>query len=230
MEKILLIEDDVEICEMVKQFLTNEGFDLVIANDGEEGCKIFHEELFDIVLLDIMMPKMDGFKVMQRIRESSTVPIIILSARDTEFDKVSSLGMGADDYITKPFSITELLARIKSNLRRSIQYANQDVNHNIDELKAGDIVLKLNEFSVTKNENEIELTAKEFEILKLLMLNPKRVYTKAQIYSLVWDDNYFGDENTVNVQMSRLRNKIEDDPKNPRYIKTVWGIGYKLGV
>jgi DNA-binding response OmpR family regulator len=230
MEKILLIEDDVEICEMVKQFLTNEGFDLVIANDGEEGCKIFHEELFDIVLLDIMMPKMDGFKVMQRIRESSTVPIIILSARDTEFDKVSSLGMGADDYITKPFSITELLARIKSNLRRSIQYANQDVNHNIDELKAGDIVLKLNEFSVTKNENEIELTSKEFEILKLLMLNPKRVYTKAQIYSLVWDDNYFGDENTVNVQMSRLRNKIEDDPKNPRYIKTVWGIGYKLGV
>lgn len=230
MEKILLIEDDLEICEMIKQFLTNEGFDLVIAHDGEEGCKIFHDGLFDIVLLDIMMPKLDGFKVMQRIRESSTVPIIILSARDTEFDKVSSLGMGADDYITKPFSITELLARIKSNLRRSILYANQYVNHNIEELKAGDIVLKLNEFNVTKNENEIELTAKEFEILKLLMLNPKRVYTKAQIYSLVWNDNYFGDENTVNVQISRLRNKIEDDPKNPQYIKTVWGIGYKLGV
>lgn len=230
MEKILLIEDDLEICEMIKNFLTKEDFHLVDAHDGETGCSLFQEHSFDLVLLDIMMPKLDGFHVMQRIRESSTVPIIILSARDTEFDKISSLGMGADDYMTKPFSMAELLARIKSNLRRSIQFANRGSSPKEQELKAKDLVLKLDEFCVIKHETMIELTAKEFQILKLLMLNPKRVYTKAQIYSLVWEDNYFGDENTVNVQISRLRNKIEDDPKNPQYIKTIWGIGYRLGV
>jgi len=119
----LLIEDDLEICEMIKQFVSNEGFELCFALDGEAGCKKFQKEVFDLVLLDIMMPKLDGFNVMQRIRESSTVPIIILSARDTEFDKISGLGMGADDNITKPFSMAELLARVKSNLRRSMLYA-----------------------------------------------------------------------------------------------------------
>jgi DNA-binding response OmpR family regulator len=230
MKKILLIEDDLEICEMVKTFLTKEGFEIFYANDGESGCELFQINQVDLILLDIMMPKLDGFNVMQRIREKSTVPIIILSARDTEFDKVSGLGMGADDYITKPFSMAELSARIKSNLRRSIQYANQDIDSVNNELRAGDIVLKLNEFCIIKKDQKIELTSKEFEILKLLILNPTRVYTKAQLYSLVWDDNYFGDENTVNVQISRLRTKIEDDSKNPRYIKTIWGIGYRLGV
>jgi len=229
MEKILLIEDDIEICQMVKKYLTNEGFELVAAHDGEIGCKLFLNDKFDLILLDIMMPKLDGFKVMQRIRQGSTVPIIILSARDTEFDKVSGLGMGADDYLTKPFSMVELLIRVKSNLRRSIQYSNPDGNSKIKQLKAGDIVLKPDEFCIIKKGHKIELTAKEFEILKLLMMNPTRVYTKAQIYTRVWGDNYFGDENAVNVQISRLRSKIEDDPKNPQYIKTIWGIGYKLG-
>ncbi|MGL6201022.1 MAG: response regulator transcription factor [Lachnospiraceae bacterium] len=229
MEKLLLIEDDIEICEMVKKYLTNEGFELITAHNGETGCKAFQDDAFDLILLDIMMPKLDGFNVIQRIRATSTVPIIILSARDTEFDKVSGLGMGADDYLTKPFSMVELLARIKSNLRRSIQYAHPDDNSINEELKAGEIVLKPDEFCIIKKGHKIELTAKEFEILRLMMLNPTRVYTKAQIYTRVWGDNYFGDENAVNVQISRLRSKIEDNPKNPQYIKTIWGIGYKLG-
>ncbi|MBB5195680.1 DNA-binding response OmpR family regulator [Anaerocolumna cellulosilytica] len=136
----------------------------------------------------------------------------------------------ADDYITKPFSMAELMARVNSNLRRSKQYSNMTDNPKNEEIRVGDILLNVDEFCVIKKDTVIELTAKEFEILKLLMLNPKRVYTKAQIYNLVWNDDYLGDENTVNVQISRLRNKIEDNPKNPQYIKTVWGIGYKLGV
>jgi len=230
MDRILLIEDDIEICEMIKGFLESEGFSVTVAHDGESGYLKFTESAPSLVLLDIMMPKLDGFNVIQRIRSDSTVPVIIISARDTEFDKISGLGMGADDYVTKPFSMTELLARIKSNLRRTMQYTKADNDKAArQELMAGDIIMNLTEFRVIKNEKLISLTAKEFEILKLFLLNPKKVYTKAQIYSQVWNDDYFGDENAVNVHISRLRNKIEDDPKNPQYIKTVWGIGYKLG-
>lgn len=165
---------------------------------------------------------------MAKIREKHTVPIIILSAKDTDSDKTLGLGLGADDYITKPFSVTEVLARIKANIRRNTQYApRENIRQTI--LKKGSLIMNLDEYSVTKNGEQIELTAKEFEILKLLLQNPKKVYTKEQIYSLVWNDPYCGDENAVNVHISRLRNKIEDSPRNLKYIITVWGIGYKLG-
>ena len=167
-------------------------------------------------------------EVMGKIRESSTVPIIIISAKDTDSDKTLGLGLGADDYITKPFSVTEVLARIKANIRRTTQYA-AGTSMQQPVLIKGALTMDLNAYSVKKDGREIELTAKEFEILKLLLQNPKKVYTKEQIYSLVWNDAYLGDENAVNVHISRLRTKIEDDPRNPRYIITVWGIGYKAG-
>ncbi len=228
MNKILLVEDDPEISIMLKNFLTTENFEVITAMDGESACRQFFSDTFGIVLLDLMIPKISGIEVMNRIRENSTVPIIIISAKDTDSDKTLGLGLGADDYITKPFSVTEVLARIKANIRRSTQYvAGAAPQETV--LKKGCLIMKLNDYSVTKNGNKIELTSKEFEILKLLLQNPNKVYTKEQMYSLVWNDAYLGDENAVNVHISRLRNKIEDNPRKPQYIITVWGIGYKLG-
>lgn len=177
---------------------------------------------------------------MQHIRKSSFVPVIILSAKDTETDKTLGLALGADDYITKPFSVVEVLARIKANIRRTTQYdtvltASASGGRTVGEsaadevLTVGELTMNLSDYTLMKNGKAIELTAKEFAILRLLMQNPKKVYTKEQLYSLVWDDAYFGDENAVNVHISRLRNKIEEDSRNPRYVLTVWGIGYKLG-
>lgn len=226
--KILLVEDDMEISTMLKNFLMTENYEVITAIDGESACEKFFSDDFDLVLLDLMIPKRNGMEVMRKIRESNTVPIIILSAKDTDSDITLGLGLGADDYITKPFSVTEVLARIKANIRRTTQYAagaflQQPV------LTKGSLTMDLNDYCVKKDGKEIELTAKEFEILKLLLQNPKRVYTKKQIYSLVWNDVYMGDENAVNVHISRLRTKIEDNPRDPRYILTVWGIGYKAG-
>lgn len=194
----------------------------------KSACEKFFSDNFSLVLLDLMIPKMNGIEVMSKIREHNTVPIIIISAKDTDSDKTLGLGLGADDYITKPFSVTEVLARIKANIRRSTQYA-MGTSMEQPVITQGVLSMNLNDYSVKKNGKEIELTAKEFEILKLLLQNPKKVYTKEQIYSLVWNDAYLGDENAVNVHISRLRTKIEDNPRDPQYIITVWGIGYKLG-
>ena len=226
--KILLVEDDIEISTMLKNFLITENFEVITALDGESACEKFFSDNFSLVLLDLMIPKMNGIEVMSKIREHNTVPIIIISAKDTDSDKTLGLGLGADDYITKPFSVTEVLARIKANIRRSTQYA-MGTSMEQPVITQGVLSMNLNDYSVKKNGKEIELTAKEFEILKLLLQNPKKEYTKEQIYSLVWNDAYLGDENAVNVHISRLRTKIEDNPRDPQYIITVWGIGYKLG-
>lgn len=226
--KILLIEDDAEISEMLDRYLTAENFEIVCAADGQEACTLFERMHFDLILLDLMIPKISGMDVMQHIRRNSVVPVIIISAKDTETDKILGLSLGADDYITKPFSVVEVAARIKANLRRRNQYDSEDA-FSKEILSAGALELHLSDYTVYKNGKQIGLTAKEFEILKLFMQNPKKVYTKEQLYSLVWKDAYFGDENAVNVHISRLRNKIEDDSRRPEYIITVWGIGYKLG-
>lgn len=226
---ILLVEDDLEICEMLKNYLVTENFDVVSAHDGKEACDKFGKNHYDLVLLDLMIPKISGMDVMQYIRKVSVVPIIIISAKDTETDKTLGLALGADDYITKPFSVAEVLARIKANIRRTTQYAAVSERQPETSISAGALVMNLSDYTVTKFGKRVELTAKEFEILKLLMQNPKKVYTKEQLYSLVWKDAYVGDENAVNVHISRLRNKIEDDSRNPHYVQTVWGIGYKLG-
>lgn len=227
--KILLVEDDLEISEMLKNYLTTENYEMICVADGQEACNQFDKMAFSLVLLDLMIPKISGMDVLQHIRQNSVVPIIIISAKDTETDKTLGLGLGADDYITKPFSVVEVLARVKANIRRATQYDTTSATAPVS-LSAGDLKMDLSDYTLTKSGKLIELTAKEFDILKLLLQNPKKVYTKEQIYSLVWNDAYCGDENAVNVHISRLRNKIEDDSRNPKYILTVWGIGYKLGV
>lgn len=225
------MEDDREISEMLEEFLIQEAFEVVPAFDGLEACEKFEDGEFDLVLLDLMIPKMSGMDVMKTIREKSVVPILIVSAKDSLLDKSLGLELGADDYITKPFVMAEVLARIKANLRRTNQYAAGSSRKQEEPatLSCGDIQLNPVDFTVRKRGKKIDLTAKEFEILRLLMQNPKKVYTKEQIYSLVWEDAYLGDENAVNVHISRLRNKIEDDARNPEYIITVWGYGYRIG-
>ena len=226
--KLLLVEDDPEICGMLKKFLEKENFEIITANDGEEACSKFRQETCDLVLLDLMLPKISGMDVLQQIRAQSTVPIIIMSAKDTDSDITLGLGLGADDYVTKPFSMVQVLARIKANLRRTGQYAaSSPARPSL--LTVGGLRMNLEDYTVSKQGKEIELTAKEFEILRLLLQNPRKVYTKEQIYSLIWNDAYLGDENAVNVHISRLRNKIEDNPRSPKYVITVWGIGYKSG-
>ena len=225
--KVLFVEDNLEICEMLGGYLTAENFEVDCAYDGEQACQKFDSDTYHIVLLDLMIPKISGMDVMKHIRKSSTVPIIIISAKDTEVDKTLGLGLGADDYITKPFSVVEVVARVKANIRRTTEYAAPIQEP--EELTFCSLKMDLSNHTVTKNGVLLELTAKEFDILKLLLQNPKRVYTKAQIYSLIWNDVYVGDENAVNVHISRLRNKIEDNPRSPECVITVWGIGYKLG-
>ena len=184
---ILLVEDDNEISDMLKSFLATENFNVITASDGETACQKFFADQYSLVLLDLMIPKRSGMEVLRTIRKTSTVPVIILSAKDSDSDKTLGLGLGADDYITKPFSVTEVLARIKANIRRSTQYAASTPEPD-PILTKGSLTLNLNDYSVSKNGELLELTGKEFEILKLFMQNPKKVYTKEQIYSLIWKD------------------------------------------
>lgn len=241
MNRLLLIEDDAEISEMLESYLVSQGFEIYAAFDGIQAVQMFQERAYDLILLDLMIPRLSGMEVMKKIRQTSTVSIIIMSAKDTDSDKSLGIGLGADDYITKPLSVTELLARIRANIRRSTQYAgnsNENGNQTMADsgkteaqqhVEVGDLLLDLQDFTLKRKGELIMLTAREFEILKLLMSNPKKVYTKEQLFTMVWKDDYYGDENVVNVQISRLRNKIEEDPRNPRYLLTVWGIGYKIG-
>ncbi|EOP35054.1 response regulator transcription factor [Bacillus cereus] len=223
---ILLVEDDISIQEMVETYLVKEGFQVTIASDGEEGVNTYLKGSFDLIILDIMMPKLDGLEVVRIIREKSAVPILMMSAKDTDVDKAVGLGLGADDYICKPFSMIELAARVKAGIRRSTKYSVTETTEKM--IKIGDLTIDPINFTVEKNGKSLKLTLKEFEILKLFVKNQNRVFTKAQIYTLVWNDEYYGDDNVINVHMRRLREKIESDPSNPEYIKTLWGIGYKL--
>lgn len=225
---ILLVEDDISIQEMVETYLVKEGFQVTIASDGEEGVGVFSKGSFDLIILDIMMPKLDGLEVVRIIREKSAVPILMMSAKDTDVDKAVGLGLGADDYICKPFSMIELAARVKAGIRRSTKYS--AVESKDEAIQIGDLIIDPINFTVEKKGRQLKLTLKEFEILKLFVKNQNRVFTKAQIYTLVWNEEYYGDDNVINVHMRRLREKIESDPSNPEYIKTLWGIGYKLEV
>ncbi|WP_407637735.1 response regulator transcription factor [Bacillus ndiopicus] len=228
--RILLVEDDQFISDMVNESLTKEGYEVKAAFDGEEALKIFHTQSFALIILDLMLPKIDGIECLKIIRMQSMVPVLIMSAKGEDIDKALGLGFGADDYIAKPFSMVELIARIKAIIRRQNYYI-QSASTNVSEktIKIGDLLVDMDEFSVKKHDKYINLTLKEFNILKLFISKPTHVYTKSQIYSLVWQEDYYRDENVINVHIRRLREKIEDDPSNPQYIKTLWGIGYKLG-
>ena len=228
-EKILLVEDDASISEMVENYLIKEGFCIVTAFDGEEAVDKFLKSSFDLVILDIMLPKLDGMEVMKIIRTKSMVPILIMSAKDSDVDKAVGLGLGADDYIAKPFSMIEISARIKAGIRRATKYSSIDKKEENKIVNIHELTIDLNNFLASKKGENLNLTSKEFAILKLFVTNPSRVFTKAQVYNIIWNEDYFGDDNVINVHMRRLREKIEDNPSQPKYIKTLWGIGYKLG-
>lgn len=225
-KKILIIEDDSSVSELMSNYLKKEGYHLSHAFEGEEAIQKFNKENFDLIILDIMMPKLDGLEVMKQIRQNSSIPILIVSAKDTDVEKALGLELGADDYLNKPFSMIEFSARVKAALRRA-NYSNEKKEEKTFHYM--DLTVDLNNFSVWKQEKKIQLTSKEFAILTLFLKYPDNVFTKAQIYQSVWNDNYFGDENVINVHIRRLREKIEEKPSKPKYITTIWGIGYKLG-
>ncbi|OCX55528.1 DNA-binding response regulator [Lysinibacillus sp. AR18-8] len=224
---ILLVEDDEAIREMVDNYLTMEGFQVTTATNGEEALQNCLQNIFDLVILDIMIPKLNGLEVLKIIREQAALPIIIMSAKDSDVDKALGLGLGADDYIAKPFSMLEFSARVKAVIRRATKYSSQ-AEQKQEVLEIDNLKIDIVNFSITKSGQEIKLTSKEFSILKLFVTNRHKVFTKEQIYQMIWKDAYYGDENIINVHIRRLREKIEDDPSHPHYIKTLWGIGYKF--
>lgn len=223
--KMLLIDDDMDLCRLLKDNLEMEGYHVSICHDGISGLQEFHRTEYQLVVLDIMLPRKNGYEVLKEIREASPVPVLMLTAKDSEGDKVSGLRMGADDYLTKPFGLSEFLARVSALLRR---YTVLNMQKTEDSPVAiGDLSIDASKRQVYKGQELIELTAKEFDLLLFLAKNPGRVFTKKQIYQAVWDDEYAFDDNNIMVHIRRLRRKIEDDPDAPRYILTVWGVGYK---
>jgi DNA-binding response OmpR family regulator len=227
MKKILIIEDDASIAEIERDFLEIEGYETVISDDGTEGFKQASSNQFDLILLDLMLPGMDGYEICKKIRDKTPVPILMVTARIEDVDKIRGLGLGADDYIAKPFSPTELVARVKSNLaqyERLISVTKKKSN----ELHIGNVRINQMTHRIYVNEQEIEFKNREYELLVFLMSNPDIVFTKEQLYEKIWGMDAFGDLKTVAVHINRLREKIEKDPQNPERIQTVWGAGYRF--
>lgn len=229
MKKILLVEDDIEINQLVSKYLGKEGFDIHSAYHGKEALAYIQNHEYQLVILDLMLPHIEGQEVLRKIRAKGTVPVIILSAKDSEVDKIWGLELGADDYMTKPFTIGELVARVKAQLRRYMDFKRDPAGAETGIIRHGELELNIHTFEVTVARRKKSLTAKEFAILKLFLTHPTRVYTKSQIFESVWQEESISDDNTVMVHINRLRAKIEKDPSNPVFIQTVWGFGYKLG-
>ncbi len=224
MKKILVVDDEKPIADILRINLEKENYEVVEAYDGEEAVKKFNEENPDLILLDVMLPKMDGFSVCRTIREKSNVPILMLTAREEEVDKVLGLELGADDYITKPFSVRELMARIKANMRRNANAVQSDDES--EKLEIGNFVLDLNRYELYKDGKLVELTIREFDLIKFLAQQPNKIFSRQSLLSNVWDYEYYGDVRTVDVTVRRVREKIEDDPSEPKYIMTKRGVGY----
>jgi len=220
---ILLVDDDENICKVVKLYLEKEGLNILVANDGKAGLDLFATGSPDLVLLDIMMPGMDGIEVIKRIRRDSNVPVIMLTAKGDTFDKVLALELGADDYIVKPFEPKELVARIKAVIRRTESSAPED-----ESIKYQDLEISLATYTVIYCGNRIELPPKELELLYFLAAHPNKVFTREQLLQKVWEFDFYGDSRTVDVHIKRLREKLGGD--HPWQIKTVWGVGYKFEV
>jgi len=225
--KILVVDDDEKIKKLISIYLENEGFSTTLANDAEEALELLKDEEFDLIILDIMLPKIDGIEACIKIREERTLPIIMLSAKSEDLDKIQGLSSGADDYLTKPFNPLELIARVKSQLRRYKKYNNIQKNDEVV-LVFGDLQVNTETRQVWIRKNEKRLTPKEFDILELLVRNKGIVLSVSKIYEAIWKEDFLKSDNTVMVHITNIREKIEDDPKHPIYIKTVWGIGYKV--
>ena len=229
MYNILVVDDDKEIVESIEIYLKNEGFNIFKAYNGLEALEILVEKEIHLILMDIMMPKLDGIKATIKIREEKNIPIILVSAKSEDTDKIIGLNIGADDYITKPFNLLEHIARVKSNLRRYVtlgNYNNETINKDV--LKSGGLELNTVTKEVKVDGELVKITPIEFKILKLLLANKGRVFSIDEIYEKVWNEESFNVENTVAVHIRRIREKIEINPKEPRYLKVVWGVGYKI--
>ncbi|GAA0742376.1 response regulator transcription factor [Clostridium oceanicum] len=225
--KILIVDDDREIRKVTGIYLENEGYKVLKAENGEEALKIISEKKIDLVLLDIMMPGIDGIETCMKIRETNMMPIIFLSAKSEDLDKIQGLTSGADDYITKPFNAMELIARIKSQLRRYTRYSVvQNASKNIIEI--GNLSINTDTREVAVGDKDVRLTPKEFDILELLARNKGMVFSIQKIYERVWKEEFYRSDNTIMVHITKIREKIEENPKKPIYIKTVWGVGYKI--
>lgn len=225
MQKIAVIEDEKAISDIIKYNLEKEGYKVYTAYDGEDGLKLIQEENPDLIMLDIMMPKLDGFEVCKRVRQTQNTPIIMLTARAEEIDKVLGLELGADDYITKPFGMRELIARVKANLRRVSNIPPATVaDANI--VVEGKLIMDLSKYEVSKDGKPLELTLREFELLKFLWLEKGKVFSREHLLEKVWGYEYYGDVRTVDVTVRRLREKIEDDASKAGYVLTKRGIGY----
>lgn len=227
MNKALVVDDEKLIVKGIKFSLEQDGYEVDVAYDGKEALKMAKEKEYDIVLLDVMLPEMDGMEVCQAIREFSEMPIIMLTAKGTDMDKILGLEYGADDYITKPFNILEVKARIKAIIRRNSKKS-KAVDKNDRIIEVSDLKLDLDSRRVFEKGNEVNLTAKEFDILELLTQNPDKVYSREQLLNIVWGNKLHeaGDVRTVDVHVRRLREKIEPNPSEPKYIHTKWGVGY----
>lgn len=230
MKRILIIEDDPVIAEVQKDYLEASGFRVDIEEDGEAGLAKAMEEEVDLIILDLMLPKTDGFEICRRIRREKNIPILMVSAKKEDVDKIRGLGLGADDYLTKPFSVGELVARVKAHLSRYERLTADARVKKRNEIRLRGIRIDRWSRKVFVHEREIALTAKEYDMLLFLIRHPNRVFSKEELFEKVWGMDAIGDNATVTVHISKLREKIEADPSNPQYIETIWGVGYRMKV
>lgn len=228
MYNILVCDDDKEIAAAIEIYLSKEGYNILKAYDGKQCLQILKQNTVHLIILDIMMPNMDGIQALRKIRETQCLPVIMLSAKSEDEDKISGLNLGADDYVTKPFNPHELIARVNSNIRRytKLGMIHQEEQENL--YQTGDLILDDNLKKVTVDDNEIKLTPTEYNILKFLMQNKGKVYSIEQIYQNVWEEEAYGAENIIAVHIRHIREKIEINPKDPKYLKVIWGVGYKI--
>lgn len=228
MAKILVCDDDKDIVEAIDIYLTQEGYEVLKAYDGDEAIKVLKRNEVDLLIMDVMMPRLDGIRATLKIRENMSLPIIILSAKSEDADRILGLNIGADDYITKPFNPLELVARVKSQLRRYTQLGSTARSDNQSEFRTGGLVIRDDLKEVTVDGEKVKLTPIEYNILLLLVKNQGKVFSINQIYENIWNEEAIGADNTVAVHIRHIREKIEINPKEPRYLKVVWGVGYKV--
>ena len=228
MAKILVCDDDKDIVEAIDIYLTQEGYEVLKAYDGDEAIRVLKSNEVDLLIMDVMMPRLDGIRATLKIRENMSLPIIILSAKSEDADKILGLNIGADDYVTKPFNPLELVARVKSQLRRYTQLGSTARSDNQSEFRTGGLVIRDDLKEVTVDGEKVKLTPIEYNILLLLVKNQGKVFSINQIYENIWNEEAIGADNTVAVHIRHIREKIEINPKEPRYLKVVWGVGYKV--
>ena len=231
MKQILIVEDDLSIAELQKDYLELSGFQITLAQDGVEGLNKIKNENFDLIILDVMLPQLNGYDILRIIQDTKDIPVIMVSAKKEEIDKIKGLSLGADDYITKPFSPGELVARVKSHLSNYERLKNKYfIEDNSSSLKIRGLEIKKSSRQAYINGKEVNLAQKEFDLLICMAESPNKVFTRDELFDKIWGYDALGDNSTVTVHVARVREKIEPEPSNPQYIETVWGVGYRLRV